>query len=204
MENKRYLSVFAASTISIFLFVYFIYVSFSAFGRASDNLQVAIVAGFISLISVFLARYFEQKRELKQKIYTEKIRVYTNLIDILFSFFRPPLKETEESSSKESSNLKPESEVVDRLRSAQKELLFWGSDPVVKSWMEFMMEMQTTSEMTPQRLAIALNKFGHLIVSMRRDVGYQFTQINEYHIARMILAPGVEEDRLLEEMRSKR
>ena len=172
-----------------------------AFTSASDNVKAASIAGFLSVLAVFIGRYFEQRREIKLKVSSEKVKVYENVIEIMFSFLASPKSKSE--TIKDGAPLENDlaiNSVVNNLRSAQKDLIFWGSDNVIKAWMEFQQTLQQNIdvEMSTDRLALSMARFGGLIIAMRRDVGYPFTNLTEQKVASMILAPGIEEQKLVE------
>lgn len=200
MDRASKVAAAVFGSTALILLIYLAGLAANAFLAASDNLKAAIIAGFLSLTAVFVGRYFEQRRELNQKINAEKIRVYEALVDILFSFFQNP--DNKLSALQDGDANSSESDVVVRLRATQKELMFWGSDAVIAAWIDFLEEAQKAEPMSPERLAAGMGRFGRLIVTMRRDVGYRFTNIREHHVARMILRPGTDEQRLLDKIKA--
>ena len=57
------------------------------FAGANDTVKAASIAAFVSVITFLFGRYFEQGRELKQKVNAEKIEVYKEFFDFYFDVF---------------------------------------------------------------------------------------------------------------------
>lgn len=184
-ENKSLWLGFGLLGIFLLLLLYASAGLISVFEGASDSVKAASISALVGVFTFVIGRYLEQKRELKQKVNQEKIRVYEKFFDIFFGMFNKKEDESEHEVEKK---------LLLEIREFQKELLLWGSDAVIKAWLDFMSAAPKFDFSDEQRkhasLAEALRVSGAIMIAMRKDVGYPFSSIRELEFAKLILRQG--------------
>jgi hypothetical protein len=163
----------------------------SIFAAASDTIKAASIASLGSVLLFLLGRYFEQRREATQRINKEKIEIYKTFFDFYFDIM---------SYEKIHGEAKDTKIVMSEMLEFQKQILFWGSDKVIKDYLDFKDALigfsDGRSEGDQANLHIGLAKtmtaVAKVLVSMRRDIGYSFTSFTAKDLARLQLATGAD------------
>ena len=166
----------------------------SFFNGASDTVKAASIAAFVSVITFLFGRYFEQKRELKQKINSEKIEVYKGFFDFYFDLF---------SYEKIHGKPKPELDLMKEMLEFQKVLILWGSDSVIDAYVEFkdrLTEFGEGDDDLPTKTAKVMKASASLLAAMRKDIGYTFTNFSAKDLATMQLAMDSETEKVIERL----
>lgn len=171
----------------IYFLLYIIYLFIGFFSAAADSIKAAIFAGIVGLLSLIISRYLEQQRDTRARLATKKIEVYETFFEFFFSAL---------SGTKTGKIISTE-EMVEHFIVFQRDLLFWGSDGVIKAWLKFrnVIESANISSGKPPPLALMIAATADLMIEMRRDVGYRFTTINALDFAKMILRVETDDDR---------
>jgi hypothetical protein len=155
------------------------------------------MASFGSVFLFLLGRYFEQRREATQRINKEKIEIYRTFFDFYFDLM---------SYEKIHGEPKDTKLIMSEMLEFQKQILFWGSDKVIKDYLDFKDTMigfsDEFSEDNNENLHIGLAKtmtsVAKVLVSMRRDIGYSFTNFTARDLARLQLATDPETRKMIE------
>ncbi len=186
--------------------VYLIYLSawltysavVSLFAGVNDTVKAASITAFVTVTLFLFGRYFEQSRDRKLKINAEKIAVYKRFFDFYFDMF---------SYEKIHGKPKVQTDVLRELIEFQKDLVFWGSDQVLRAFLNFRDELSTftaqqatssSTEQTQRNLARVMRSVALLLVAMRRDIGYSFTAFNAKDLGRLQLADDEETRKILD------
>lgn len=103
-----------------------IYIS-SIFSNTDTVIIVAILTSFFSIISVIISKVVEFKQNKKMYLYEKKEKAYSIFISIVYKIIER-IKKNEKYD---------DSEMLDDILSFSKELTLWGSDNVIKKWIEF-------------------------------------------------------------------
>lgn len=156
------------------------------FGNASDNVKATSITAIVSVSIFSFGRYFEGRRETKQRINAEKIGVYKRFFDFYFDVF---------SYEKVHGKPMPEGKILSDMIEFQKDVVFWGSDAVIKEYLNFkdnLIEFSSKSlaadkELQATHLVPVFQSTGKLLTAMRRDVGYTFTSFSAHDLARLQL-----------------
>lgn len=90
----------------------------------------------------------------------------------------------------------------------QKDIIFWGTDGVIRAYLDFkdamvlFSEENTTSDPNelPKKLAVMVNSVSAVLIVMRRDVGYSFTSLTSNDVARLQLGTDVETKKIFEHL----
>lgn len=170
---------------------------FEIISSASDNVKAASVAGLIGVFSLIISRQYEQRKERSRIVNEKKIEIYSRFYKIYFGIFRGSAENRNANES-----VVEESFVTD-LQDFQRDLIFWGSDDVVKAWINVRGSWENgvnvrhaDGSMNYKVVALMFAASAKLLKSMRADVGYPYTSIDAQDIAQMMLQmndPGNQE-----------
>ena len=158
----------------------------SFFGSASDNVKATSITALVSVTIFSMGRYFESRRDSKQRLNAEKIEVYKRFFDFYFDVF---------SYEKIHDEPMPPKKLLSDMIEFQKEVVFWGSDAVIKEYLDFKDKLTEFSsrpagddkDHQARLLASVFSSTAKLLSAMRRDVGYTFTSFSAQDLARLQL-----------------
>ncbi len=156
------------------------------FIAASDNVKATSITALVTVTVFSVGRYLEQRRDARQRLNVEKIEVYKRFFDFYFDVF---------SYEKVHGKKMPPRKLMTDMIEFQKDVVFWGSDSVIKAYLEFKDQLnlfssqsQGTSEaQNAEFLVEVFRSTGRLLSAMRRDVGYTFTSFSAQDLARLQL-----------------
>lgn len=168
----------------------------SLYAGSSDSIKAASITAFVTVLIFVFGKYIEQSRERKARLSIEKIAVYKKFFDFYFDLF---------SYEKINGKPKDDSVVLRELLEFQKEIVFWGSDAVLKAYINFRNEAvgfsfkqgDTQSESAIANLARMFNAVAALLVAMRRDIGYTFTSFSASDLATLQLNQDTDNQKLI-------
>lgn len=131
------------------------------------------------------------------------IEVYRKFFDFYFDLF---------SYEKIHGTKKPEKDILRELLEFQKDVVFWGSDQVLRAFLNFKESMMgfsrsspsSNKEDLPRQLAGSMKAAAALLVAMRRDIGYSFTTFDAKDLARLQLADDDETRKIFDYLQSKK
>ena len=132
---------------------------------ASTPVLVALLGGVGWLYRHERERRVEVERQLSDK----KYGAYMEIINIFFDL----LKDVKLDRSQNQDAL------ISRMMDANKELIIYGSDEVVDSYLRWMTEARSG--------VVDMEKFGDIVISVRRDMGNPNTRLESHDILRMML-----------------
>ena len=132
---------------------------------ASTPVLVALLGGVGWLYRHERERRVEVERQLSDK----KYGAYMEIINIFFDL----LKDVKLDRSQNQDAL------ISRMMDANKELIIYGSDEVVDSYLRWMTEARSG--------VVDMEKFGDIVISVRRDMGNPSTRLESHDILRMML-----------------
>ena len=170
------------------------------FSAASDTIKAASIASFGSVCLFFLGRYFEQRREATQRINKEKIEIYKTFFDFYFDLM---------TYEKIHGKPKDQKNVMSEMLEFQKQIIFWGSDKVIKDYLDFkdilsaftivsLQDDENAQEQLHVGLAKTMTSVAKVLVSMRKDIGYSFTSLTAKDLGRLQLAADDETKLIIE------
>lgn len=116
---------------------------------------VAATSILVSVITVVLGKYYEKKKKLEFEIREKKIPVYENFLNFTFAILN---QELEISTDKKS-------EFQKKFMKLTQELLVWGSDDVIKKWIEYRKNATKGKEVLPL--------LEDLFFAIRKDTGHK-------------------------------
>jgi len=132
---------------------------------ASTPILVALLGG----VGWLYRHEKERREEVERQLSDQKYGAYVELIDIFFDL----LKNAKFGRSQ------GQDELIDRMMDANKELIIYGSDEVVSAYFRWIAEARSG--------IMDLEKFGDIIVSIRRDMGNPNTDLQSHDILRVII-----------------
>ncbi|NEY90458.1 hypothetical protein [Tabrizicola oligotrophica] len=185
--------------------VYLVYLTLFTLFEGVKNLydgvdgtvRAASITAFVTVVTFLIGKLWEQSRDRKAKINSEKIAVYKRFFDFYFDMF---------SYEKIHGKPKEPGDILRELVEFQKDLVFWGSDQVLRAFLGFKDELAIFTEKRPNdasndetQLALArvMKSVAALLVAMRRDIGYSFTAFNAKDLGRLQLADDEENKQLM-------
>lgn len=122
---------------------------------------VALITGSLSVLGVVISSVFskviEYRQNTKRYLYSKKEKPYSELIEMVYKM-QGNIKNTQEYS---------ETEMMKDMLNFSKNLTLWGSNRVIKKWLEFRKIGQKSDEDPTQNLLI----LEEIIFEIRKDMG---------------------------------
>lgn len=122
---------------------------------------VALITGSLSVLGVVISSVFskiiEYRQNTKRYLYSKKEKPYSELIEMVYKM-QGNIKNTQEYS---------ETEMMKDMLNFSKNLTLWGSNRVIKKWLEFRNIGQKSDEDPTQNLLI----LEEIIFEIRKDMG---------------------------------
>jgi hypothetical protein len=167
----------------------------SLFSGVNDTVKATSITAFVTVLTFLVGRYFEQTRERKSKVNLEKIAVYKKFFDFYFSIF---------NQEKVTGKPKAGNDILKEMLEFQVDSFFWGSDVVLRRYLDFKDSMVGFSTSIPsmekedqaKHLAVTITSAARLFAAMRRDIGYRFTTFSPYDLGRLQLANDPETSKI--------
>lgn len=126
--------------------------------RLDKQVAAAIIAAsttiIVSVASLILAKYFENKRLIEKDIRDKKIVVYEKMMTYFFKFMGAKDKNKMQSMESFYVEFSPS-------------FLTWGSDEVIKHWSDFRRAAVVSDS------AAVLANFEKLLLIIRKDIGHK-------------------------------
>ena len=120
----------------------------------------------------------ERRAAIERQLSKDKYNTYIELINIFFDVFKGVKRDDQPNGE----------ELMERMIDANKELVIYGSDDVVKTYFEWLS--------TARNGTMDMELFGEVIIAIRRDMGNPDTSVTSHNFLRMILTD-------FDEMRAK-
>ena len=142
----------------------------------------AVVAGYATVISVILTRYFERERdanlrmqELERETRAKKVPEYEKFVAFLLGVFM-----AQQTGRKP---MTPQ-QLAQGFHDWTKALMMWGSDEVVRRWGQLRLDQPVVdTEASMDRLF----KLEELWIELRRDAGYPETTLRRGDLLRLFV-----------------
>jgi len=123
------------------------------------GIVAAISAVAVSVLSVIVSKFFDQRIAVLKEHRDKKIPVYEELLDILFrSTYGDRLGDA---------NWSPEEQLKKMVGFTQK-VIIWGSDEVIKAYFQFRTIVLNASDLSAVALAVE-----SVLFAIRRDLGHK-------------------------------
>ncbi len=152
-----------------------------------DSLQkevaASIIAGsttiIVSVISITLAKYKENKRSIEFEIRGKKIPVYVEFINFIMKIL---------SQDKIGGKKMNEESITKFFMEFTEKLLIWGSDEVIKNYTRYKAKMLSTStEKNEKGDVSSLFILEELLLAIRKDTGHKNKNMKTGDILRLFI-----------------
>ena len=145
-----------------------------------NDIAVAIVTAgatvFVSVFSAVWARKSEKAQAIEQQIREKKTPVYENFIGIAFDIIwagrnqanqeqNDPSQRKQRGESTKGKTPNP----VERLQELTPDLIIWGTDEVIASWVEFRKVAANPNKDKPMEIMLVFEAF---MSAIRKDLGH--------------------------------
>jgi hypothetical protein len=169
--NKRNLMFIAIFIITISIIFFF-----AEWLKKIDPTILTLISGGLGFA---ISKIIEDLKESKQRIYEQK-RIYYNE---LIKPFRDILKNTKLKTNNTQLNNK---QIADAMDSAFDNILY-ASDEVLIKYGRFRNNSTNEEETGNKNMYLTLKLFSELLLSMRKDLGNKYTNLDEVHLLRMFI-----------------
>ncbi len=161
-----------------YLTIHFFYFFFASLQK---EVQAALITGvstvIIAILSIFLGRSFEKKKEIEIAQRDKKITVYEEFTHFWFNYI---LSLTDAGKHLASYS---EQDVITHIAKFSETMLLWGSDSTVKAyvnWRQHSVKMNAASSDTESinsnsESYTSLALFEKLLLEIRKDIGHKST-----------------------------
>ncbi len=180
-------------------------VFWSVKSNPQKELAVAIVAGATAILAstsaAIYTHYTTKSRELASAHRLQKIEVYSEYGDVVFSIFlmnNVPKRADLTDEGKTELVTTMQSQLQEKYLSFSKKVLLWGSPGVIKRFLEFRefsqnMGQQANKE-SPMRLLLLMD---NVYREMRRDLGLDNSNLDRGDLVKVFLTDPKELDKVL-------
>ena len=135
------------------------------FKGVDPTVAAAMVAGLatvaVSVVGVFLGRYFERRKMLEAEIRVASIPMYTEFINGMLAMFRSADPADDDETAKRTADL------VELLTRLTPDLVRWASDDVLVAWSRYRRRASSLSTKD------SMQEFGELMKALRKDFGHR-------------------------------
>ncbi len=141
------------------------------FNNADKEIKAALIGLFgITLAAVF-SHYFAQKREIASRQFSQKVKAYENIFDLIFELIKG-VKDGRELSEKEMSY---------RGIKIKRDLLIWAGENVLKAWRDYECEAEKGEH------ANVFRYMDRIFRALRRELGHRDTTLAEGDLVKWLV-----------------
>lgn len=137
--------------------------------NALSPILVVILGAVLGAVGWLYKHEKERRQAAERQLSEHKYGAYITLLEIFFDIMK----------SISAGRRIDQQELIDRMFDANKELILFGSDDVVKAYQTW---IRTSREATKN-----LAQFGHIIISIRKDMGNRRTKITSEGVLRQLI-----------------
>ena len=135
---------------------------------------VALITGAVSILGIIVSKIIEYRQDTKRYLYEKKEEAYSEFIEVVYKI---------RDNQKNEKNY--ESEMIESLINFSKKLTLWGSNEVIRKWIEIR-ELNTKSSSN----AHAINNLfllEEIIFLIRKDLGQKNSNLKKGDILRFFI-----------------
>ncbi len=135
-----------------------------------------LIPALVAIMTIYIARYFERKRDAELKIREKKILVYEEFVLKSMSF----VLKSYNASEKRKKDLANDFAVA--VEKFSKYILFWGSDKVIRTFNKYFKENVSNDD--PYE---SMKKFEKFVLLLRMDIGQSNKALKKWDLIKMFI-----------------
>ena len=147
------------SLIVIMKFIDFMITVISIMSNYDAVILVALLTGFLSILGIIISKFLEYRQKKQLYLYEKKEKAYASFIKMVYKM-QECIKKGEDYSDKD---------MLEDVLNFSKELTLWGSNKVIKKWIEF----RNTDYSNPEDYNNILYNLEDIIIEIRKDMGHK-------------------------------
>lgn len=153
------------SLIVIMKFIDFMITVISIMSNYDAVILVALLTGFLSILGIIISKFLEYRQKKQLYLYEKKEKAYASFIKMVYKM-QECIKKGEDYSDKD---------MLEDVLNFSKELTLWGSNKVIKKWIEF----RNTDYSNPENYNNVLYNLEDIIIEIRKDMGHKKFGLNK-------------------------
>lgn len=153
------------SLIVIMKFIDFMITVISIMSNYDAVILVALLTGFLSILGIIISKFLEYRQKKQLYLYEKKEKAYASFIKMVYKM-QECIKKGEDYSDKD---------MLEDVLNFSKELTLWGSNKVIKKWIEF----RNTDYSNPEDYNNVLYNLEDIIIEIRKDMGHKKFGLNK-------------------------
>lgn len=153
------------SLIVIMKFIDFMITVISIMSNYDAVILVALLTGFLSILGIIISKFLEYRQKKQLYLYEKKEKAYASFIKMVYKM-QECIKKGENYSDKD---------MLEDVLNFSKELTLWGSNKVIKKWIEF----RNTDYSNPEDYNNILYNLEDIIIEIRKDMGHKKFGLNK-------------------------
>ncbi len=167
-------AIFIFIAIALIPFSIFILYKVSLFFiNATDEIKATLISVTGVTIAAYVGHWLAQRREIKSRHYTDKVKAYKNILTTLLKIL---------NNSSDSNYMNKH---INEFKEIQKELLIWADSGVVDAW-TCLLGKAVNIEANARKDIYAWEE---LIKAMRKDLGHNDIAMKKGALLKIILKP---------------
>lgn len=146
------------------------------------TITVAIITGFLSIITIVIQRIWEKRYKQEQDIRNQKMPTYQKMVrEFSMFFYNEPEKQTGDIFLRQKYEEEKQNKLVKFVAENNGELITWASDEVLKEWSLFR-KIATSNTNSGIELMFQVEK---LFYAIRKDLGHKNKNLVKGDILRL-------------------
>lgn len=158
-------AIIYASLIVIMKFIDFMITVISIMSNYDAVILVALLTGFLSILGIIISKFLEYRQKKQLYLYEKKEKAYASFIKMVYKM-QECIKKGEDYSDKD---------MLEDVLNFSKELTLWGSNKVIRKWIEF----RNTDYSNPSDDNNILYNLEDIIIEIRKDMGHKKFGLNK-------------------------
>ena len=151
----------------------------------------AFLTAILSVLGWIYSNAKNSQREIEARLFSEKAALYKKIFGLFPDLIKKTKAVSANSTQKESLDaITNEPEFLEKMMDIKSELLIWGSEETIKTWIRN--ENQVTGDSGDQSKIVLY--WGELYSCMRADLGHSDTQITALDLIGMFLTAEARND----------
>ena len=145
-----------------------------------SEIYVALCGAIVTAGAIIWGHHITTLREIYSRHFVLKADTYQLFVNFLFKNIKAQKQKSTDNT------IPPDSASVNEMLDFKQKLMIWGSPEVIKA----MEEMENQSSGNEEKIKKAEN----LLHAMRKDLGHDDTQLDEFGLTKIILTPDARKE----------